>query len=70
MTAIALVILNICQFQDGTARLSAAEVVLAPGEMETEVVDTIAEIAARLLGRETAEEDDGEPDSNYWNLCQ
>eukprot|EP00731_Ephydatia_muelleri_P033148 Em0025g104a len=34
-------------------------------EMETEGVETIAEIAARLLGRETAEEDDGEPDSNY-----
>ena len=33
--------------------------------METEGVETIAGIAARLLGRETAEEDDGEPDSNY-----
>ena len=30
----------------------------------TEGVETIAEIAARLLGRETAEED-REPDSNY-----
>ena len=42
--------------EDGTARLSAAEWVLAPGEMETEGIETIAEIAA---------EDDGEPDSNY-----
>ena len=38
--------------------------VLATRDVETEGVVTIAEIAARLLGRETAEEDDGEPDSN------
>ncbi|KAL5469174.1 hypothetical protein EMCRGX_G030388 [Ephydatia muelleri] len=59
MTAIASAIENL-PVEDGTARLSAAEWVLAPGEMET-----IAEIAARLLGQGTAEEDDGEPDSNY-----
>ena len=64
MTAIASAIEHL-PVEDGTARLSAAEWVLAPGEMETESVETIAEIAARLLGQETAEEDDGEPDSNY-----
>eukprot|EP00731_Ephydatia_muelleri_P021315 Em0013g1042a len=64
MTAIASAIKHL-PVEDGTARLSAAEWVLAPGKMETEGVETIAEIAAKLLGRETAEEDDGEPDSNY-----
>ena len=61
MTAIASAI----EYLPVTARLSTAEWVLAPGEMETVRVETIAEIAARLLGRETAEEDDGEPDSKY-----
>ncbi|KAL5457178.1 hypothetical protein EMCRGX_G034423 [Ephydatia muelleri] len=64
MTTIASAIEHL-PVEDGTARFSAAEWVLAPGEMETEGVETIAEIAARLLGRETAEEDDGEPDFNY-----
>eukprot|EP00731_Ephydatia_muelleri_P016481 Em0009g905a len=42
MTAIASAIEHLSG-EDGTARLSAAEWVLAPGEMETEGVETIAE---------------------------
>ena len=63
MTAIASAIEHL-PVEDGTA-IECSRVVLAPGEMVTEGVETIAEIAARLLGRETAEEDIGEPDSNY-----
>eukprot|EP00731_Ephydatia_muelleri_P030891 Em0022g405a len=63
MTAIASAIEHL-PVEDGTA-IECSRVVLAPGEMVTEGVETIAEIAARLLGRETAAEDIGKPDSNY-----
>ena len=59
MTAIASAIEHL-PVEDGTA-IECSRVVLAPGEMVTEGVETIAEIAARLLGRETAAEDIGKP---------
>ena len=45
--------------------MSATEWVNAPGEMETEGAETIAQIAARLMGRDNEDrDDDGEADPN------
>ena len=50
MTAIASAI-ELLSVEDGTARLSAAKWVLAPGKMETEGVETIAEIGCSQAAR-------------------
>ena len=47
--------------------MNATEWVNAPGEMETEGAETIAQIAARLMGRDIEDSDDesdGEADPN------
>lgn len=64
MTAIASAIQRLPVESEAT-RMSAAKWVMAPGEMETEGVEMMAKIAARLLDREIEDEDDGEPDSNH-----
>ncbi|KAL5505629.1 hypothetical protein EMCRGX_G007093 [Ephydatia muelleri] len=53
--------------ENGTTRMSATEWVNAPGEMEIEGAETIAQIAARLMGRDNEDRDDesdGEADPN------
>ena len=53
--------------ENGTTRMSATEWLNAPGEMETEGAETIAQIAARLMGRDIGDRDDesdGEADPN------
>eukprot|EP00731_Ephydatia_muelleri_P002693 Em0001g2693a len=53
--------------ENGTTHMSATEWVNAPGEMEIEGAETIAQIAARLMGRDNEDRDDesdGEADPN------
>ncbi|KAL5475714.1 hypothetical protein EMCRGX_G025561 [Ephydatia muelleri] len=53
--------------ENGTTRMSATEWVNAPGEVEIEGAETIAQIAARLLGRDNEDRDDesdGQADPN------
>ena len=47
--------------------MTAMEWVMEPGEAETEGTETISEIAARLMGRASPEEEDttDEPDTNH-----
>ena len=44
--------------ENGTTRMSASEWVNAPGKMETEGAETIAQIAARLMGRDIEDRGD------------
>ena len=63
MTAIASAIEHL-PVEDGTARLSAAEWVLAPGEMETEGVETsylVEKLQRRMMESQTP---------TTWNLRQ
>ena len=51
--------------ESGVSRMTAAEWIMPPGETETESVESITEIAARLTGRTVPNnDDDGDDDES------
>ena len=51
----------------GVERMTAEEWVMPPGETETESVETISDIAARLMGQSVTNEEDDEQDETDSN---